>query len=48
MEAWFRWGLEDAEKVFSKIVQKKTKTNRTRVYRMGSSSAQLDLFASEH
>jgi hypothetical protein len=48
MEAWFRWGLEDAEKVFSKIVQKKTKPNRTRVYRMGSSSTQLDLFSSEH
>jgi hypothetical protein len=48
MEAWFRWGLEDAERVFSKIVHKKTKPNRTRVYRMGSSSTQLDLFSSEH
>ena len=48
MEAWFRWGREDAERVFSKIVQKKTKPNRTRVYRMGSSSTQLDLFSSEH
>jgi len=24
MEAWFRWGLEDAERVFSKIVQIET------------------------
>jgi hypothetical protein len=48
IEAWFRWGREDAERVFSKIIQKKTRPNRTRVYRMGSSSTQLDLFASEH
>lgn len=48
MEAWFRWGLKDAERVFSKIVHKKTKPNRTRAYRVGSSSTQLDLFPSEH
>lgn len=48
MEAWFRWGREDAERVFSKIVQIKTRTNRTRVYRMGSPSTQLELFSSEH
>jgi len=48
MEAWFRWGREDAERVFSKIVQNKTRTNRTRVYRMSPSSKQLELFSTEH
>jgi hypothetical protein len=48
LEAWFRWGREDAERVFSKIVQRKTRTNRTRVYRMCPASAQLELFSAEH
>lgn len=48
LEAWFRWGREDAERVFSKIIQKKTKPNRSRLYRMGSPSTQLELFFSEH
>ena len=48
LEAWFRWDREDAEKVFTKIVQKKTKANRTRVYRACSPSSQLELFSSEH
>ena len=48
LEAWFRWGREDAEKVFSKIVHNKTKSNRSRVYRLSSTSTQLELFSSEH
>ncbi len=48
LEAWFRWDREDAERVFAKIIQKKTKPNRNRVYRMCSSSAQLDLFSNGH
>ena len=48
IEAWFRWDREDGERVFAKIIQKKTKPNRTRVYSMCSSSAQLDLFSTGH
>ena len=48
LEAWFRWGREDAEKVFSKIVQRKTKPNRARVYRTSSPSTQLELFSSKY
>lgn len=48
LEAWFRWGREDAERVFSRIVQRKTKPNRSRVYQFSSSAAQLELFSSEH
>ena len=48
LEAWFRWGREDAEKVFCKILQNKTRTNRTRTYRIGPPSTQLELFSSEH
>jgi hypothetical protein len=48
LEAWFRWGREDAERVFTKIIQRKTKPNRSRVYHLSSSSTQLDLFCSDH
>ena len=48
LEAWFRWGREDAERVFSKIVHNKTKPNRSRVYRLSSTSTQLELFSTEH
>lgn len=44
LEAWFRWQREDAEKVFLKIIRRKTKPNRKRVYSMCSSSMQLELF----
>lgn len=48
MEAWFRWGLEDAEKVFSKIVGQKSKKNRTRVYQVSPTPSQLELFSTEN
>jgi hypothetical protein len=48
LEAWFRWGREDAERVFSKIVHNKTKPNRSRVYRLSPTSTQLELFSTEH
>lgn len=48
LEAWFRWDLEEAEKVFAKIVRQKSKTNRARVYRISSVSSQLELFSTEH
>lgn len=44
LETWFRWQREDAEKVFSKIIRRKTKSNRKRVYRKCSPSMQLELF----
>lgn len=48
LEAWFRWGREDAERVFSRIVHTKTKPNRSRVYHLSSASTQLELFSTEH
>lgn len=48
LEAWFRWRREDAERVFSKIVHNKTKPNRSRVYRLSSTSTQLELFSTQH
>ena len=48
LEAWFRWGREDAERVFSKIVHNKTKSNRPRVYHLSSTATQLELFSTEH
>lgn len=47
MEAWFRWRREDAEEVFAKIIQRKTKPSRLRVYHPNSSAAQLELFCPE-
>jgi hypothetical protein len=46
MEAWFRWGREDAEKFYFKILNKKINPNRSRAYRINSASAQLELFSS--
>lgn len=48
LEAWFRWSRKDAERVFSRIVLRKIKPNRTRIYHISSPSTQLELFSSEH
>jgi hypothetical protein len=47
MECWFRWTQLDAEKVFSKIYQAKTRPGRKRVYvenKDPSKNLQLSLF----
>lgn len=48
LEAWFRWGREDAERVFTRILQRKTKPSRARAYSLCLPLTQLELFSSEH
>jgi hypothetical protein len=44
-ELWFRWRLVDAEKLFSRIFNTKTRAGRKRNYHKASPySPQLDLF----